>query len=165
MAPFKSIIGSIRRKPTRAPDGKSDDQAAAIPVLEKTSIGHDLTHMGLKNAKTVAGAITTLASGEPMNDKDLLLENGVAMLQSLPLNSGLSQTVSNNFIGMLWDDLPHPPPTWLDRQHDTESMMEVVTPHGTLRWERLARLMPGMFLLQNLKARTYLIPNWCMTSY
>jgi len=113
MAPsqFKSLIGSIRRKPTRAPDGKSDEQAAAIPTPEKTSIGHDLTHMGLKNAKTVAGAITTLASGEPMNDKDLLLENGVAMLQSLPLNSGLSQTISNNFIGMLWEDLPHPPPT------------------------------------------------------
>lgn len=67
--------------------------------------------MGLKNAGTVAGAITTLASGEPLNDKELLLENGVAMLQSLPLNSGLSATISGQFIGMLWNDLPHPPPT------------------------------------------------------
>lgn len=33
------------------------------------------------------------------------------MLQSLPLNSGLSANVSNNFITMLWNDLPHPPPT------------------------------------------------------
>ncbi|KAH8594606.1 linoleate diol synthase [Bisporella sp. PMI_857] len=113
MAPgqIKALLGSIRRKPAKAPDGKRDDQANLIPVTEKTSIGHDLTHLGLKNAKTVAGAITTLASGEPLDDKDLLLENGVSMLQTLPLNSGLSQTISNNFIGMLWQDLPHPPPT------------------------------------------------------
>ncbi|TVY81764.1 Psi-producing oxygenase A [Lachnellula suecica] len=120
---LKTLIGTIRRKPARAPDGKRDDEASAAPVSEKTSIGHDLTHLGLKNARTVASAITTLASGEPMNDKDLLLENGVAMLQSLPLNSGLSQTVSNNFISMLYNDLPHPPPTTAGptaryRQHD-----------------------------------------------
>lgn len=108
---LKTLIGTIRRKPARAPDGKQDSEAAAAPVSEKTSIGHDLTHMGFKNARTVASAITTLASGEPMDDKELLLENGVAMLQSLPTNSGLSETVSNNFIGMLWNDLPHPPPT------------------------------------------------------
>ncbi|KFY05512.1 hypothetical protein V492_08483 [Pseudogymnoascus sp. VKM F-4246] len=113
MAPsqFKSLLGSIRRKPSQAPDGKTDEQAYGKSMEEKTSILHDLTHLGLKNTRTVAEAITTLASGEPMDDKDLLLEHGVAMLQSLPTNSGLSQTVSNNFIGMLWKDLPHPPPT------------------------------------------------------
>jgi hypothetical protein len=125
MAPgqLKTLLGSIRRKPARAPDGKRDEEAAVNGVSEKTSIGHDLAHLGLKNAKTVAGAITTLASGEPLNDKDLLLENGVSMLQSLPTNSGLRETVSNNFIGMLWHDLSHPPPTMAGptaryRKHD-----------------------------------------------
>lgn len=46
-----------------------------------------------------------------MDDKKWLLENGVAMLQSLPLDSGLSSQVSNGFIKMLWHDLPHPPAT------------------------------------------------------
>lgn len=118
---LKTLIGSIRRKPARAPDGKRDDEVD--PVNEKTSIGHDLAHLGLKNARTVANAITTLASGEPLDDKQLLLEHGVSMLQSLPPNSGLSQTVSNDFIGMLYHDLPHPPPTTAGstaryRQHD-----------------------------------------------
>ncbi|KAH7327505.1 linoleate diol synthase [Rhexocercosporidium sp. MPI-PUGE-AT-0058] len=113
MAPtnLKSIIGTLRRKPTRAPDGKTDAEAAPTQISEKTSIGHDILTMGLKNTATVAQAITTLASGEPMDDKELLLENGVAMLQSLPLNSGLSEKISNDFIAMLWHDLPHPPPT------------------------------------------------------
>ncbi|TVY47189.1 Psi-producing oxygenase A [Lachnellula occidentalis] len=118
---LKTLIGSIRRKPAQAPDGKRDDEVDASN--EKTSIGHDLAHLGLKNARTVAGAITTIASGEPLDDKELLLEHGVSMLQSLPPNSGLSQTVSNNFIGMLYHDLPHPPPTTAGptaryRQHD-----------------------------------------------
>jgi hypothetical protein len=45
------------------------------------------------------------------------------MLQSLPTNSGLSQTASNDFIAMLWGDLPHPAttqagPTARYRRHD-----------------------------------------------
>lgn len=107
---LSSLIGSIRRKPTRAADGRSD-VAAGGSNNKKTTLGEDVKHLGLKNAKFVASAITTLASGDPMDDKEFLLENGVAMLQSLPLNSGLSETVSDGFISMLWDDLPHPPPT------------------------------------------------------
>ena len=119
---LKSFLGTIRRKPSKAPDGKTD-QEAGVATAQKTSLVHDLTHLNLKQARTVAQAITTLASGEPLDDKDLLLEHGVSMLQTLPLNSGLSQTVSNDFIGMLWNDLPHPPstkagPTARYRQHD-----------------------------------------------
>lgn len=113
MAPsqLKTLLDSIRKKPSHAPDGKTDEEAYGKPMAEKTSILHDFTHLGLKNAKTVAEAITTVASGDPLDDKEFLLEKGVAMLQSLPTNSGLSQTVSNDFIGVLWKDLPHPSPT------------------------------------------------------
>ncbi len=113
MAPsqLKSLLGTIRRKPSKAPDGKTDSEAAPTPMSEKTSIGHDILTMGAKNAATVAQAITTLASGEPLDDKDLLLEHGVEMLQTLPLSSGLSEKISNDFVAMLYHDLPHPPPT------------------------------------------------------
>lgn len=120
---IKTLIGSIRRKPTTAPDRKSDSQALAAPKEEKTSIVHDILHGGIKNATFLAEALPTLASGEPLNDKELLLEHGVAMLQSLPLNSGLSETVSDGFISMLYHDLPHPSttiagPTARYRRHD-----------------------------------------------
>jgi hypothetical protein len=108
---LKSFFGTIKKKPSRAPDGKSDTEAAGAPVAQKTSIVHDLATMGLKNTTTVVQAITTLASGEPMDDKELLLEHGVSMLQSLPANSGLGDKVSGDFISLLWNDLPHPPPT------------------------------------------------------
>jgi hypothetical protein len=103
--PIKSFIGSIRKKPTKAADGRPDENGVA-----KTTVGQDVLHLGAKNAGTMASALLTLASGEPLDDKGLLLENGVSMLQSLPLNSGLSEKVSDGFISMLWHDLPHPPP-------------------------------------------------------
>lgn len=78
---------------------------------QKTGIVSDIRGLGVKDAKFALDAITTLASGEPLDDKELLLEKGVQMLQGLPLNSGLSAKVSDGFISMLWNDLPHPTPT------------------------------------------------------
>ncbi|KAF2663783.1 heme peroxidase [Microthyrium microscopicum] len=111
---FKSLMGTIKRRPTKNADGRNDAQAAesvGASTTKQTSILHDLTHMNLKDRHTIAGALTSLASGEPMDDKKLLLENGVSMLQSFPLNSSLSSTISDGFIAMLWGDLPHPAPT------------------------------------------------------
>ncbi|EHK99319.1 putative Psi-producing oxygenase C [Glarea lozoyensis 74030] len=92
-----------------APDGKRDEEVT--PVMEKTTLGHDLTQLSFKDVKFVATAITTLVSGDPLDDKELLLEHGVELLQSLPLNSGLQDKISSDFIAMLYQDLPHPPPT------------------------------------------------------
>ncbi|KAF2274484.1 linoleate diol synthase [Westerdykella ornata] len=107
---LKALLANIRRKPTRAADGRSAEASGAVNG-EKTSLGHDLANLGTKNTKTILNAVTTLASGDPIDDKDLLLENGVSMLQSLPMDSGLSEKISDGFITMLWHDLPHPPPT------------------------------------------------------
>lgn len=107
-----TLIEKIRKKPTRASDGRSADVAAGgVAKNQKTGILSDISGLGVKNAKFALDAITTLASGEPLDDKDLLLEHGVQMLQGLPANSGLGAKVSDGFISMLWNDLPHPTPT------------------------------------------------------
>ena len=106
-AQIKSLIGSISRQPTDAADGRPSE-----PVGDgETGILHDVMHLGRKNTETIVSALPELVSGEPLDDKDLLLEQGVAMLQGLPSNSGLGAKVSDDFISMLWHDLPHPPPT------------------------------------------------------
>lgn len=61
---------------------------------------HDLLHLHGKDALTLAHALKDLSKGEPMNDRDLLLEHGVSMLQKLPSNSGLSHAISDGFIGV-----------------------------------------------------------------
>ncbi|KAK5070298.1 hypothetical protein LTR64_002138 [Lithohypha guttulata] len=104
-----TLMRMIWRPAPTAPDGKTDLHAAGGVSDEKTSVFHDLVHLGGRNTKTMVQAFNTIASGEPMDDKKWLLENAVAMLQSLPPGSGLSDKVSGGFIKMLWHDLPHPP--------------------------------------------------------
>jgi hypothetical protein len=123
---LNTLMAKIRKKPTKAADGRSDAMAAAsvgATYTEKTSIFSDLTHLNPKATNTLAHALPALATGAPLDDKELLLENGVSMLQSFPLNSGLSETISDGFISMLWGDLPHPPlvmagPEGRYRRHD-----------------------------------------------
>jgi hypothetical protein len=100
----------MRKKPTTAPDGRPEEASNGMAISEKTSIVHDLANLGLKNGATMLDAIPQLATGEPVDDKELLLEHGVSMLQEFPSNSGLGTRVADGFISMLWSDLPHPPP-------------------------------------------------------
>jgi hypothetical protein len=107
------LFDTILHKPATAPDGKSaqDEAAENGGPGKKTSVIHDLAHLSLKNDETVLDGLLTLASGQPLNDKQLLLEHGVSLLQSLPANSSLGPDVANAFITMLYNDLPHPPST------------------------------------------------------
>ncbi|KAK5688810.1 hypothetical protein LTS10_000788 [Elasticomyces elasticus] len=119
---IRTLLDSVLRKPATAPDQKTESEALGVSKEEKTSIIHDVLHSG-KNAKFVLEALPQLASGEPLDDKKYLLEHGVSLLQTLPLNSGLSSTVSDGFIKMLYHDLPHPSttiagPTTRYRRHD-----------------------------------------------
>ncbi|KAJ3035169.1 hypothetical protein HDV00_004291 [Rhizophlyctis rosea] len=108
-----NFVETVLRKPSSAPDGLTDAEASPTgkEPTEKTSIFSDLLGLGAKNDKTLLQMAEAFASGEPMNDRELLLENVVSMLQKLPANSGLEDQISNGLIGMLWRDLPHPPAT------------------------------------------------------
>src|SRR6201999_2380134 len=101
----------ILQKAPPAPDGRTDAEASGGPYADQTSLLHDLTHLGQRNTETMIQAFAAMASGEPIDDKKLLLEHGVKMLQSLPPNSGLGAKAAGGFIQLLWQDLPHPPGT------------------------------------------------------
>lgn len=101
MSQIKKFIGTIRRKPTNAIDGKEDYEAKGLVAEpeKETSVFHDLGKLG-KDALPLAHGLKDLAKGEPLNDRDLLLEHGVSTLQKLPANSGLSHAISDGFIGV-----------------------------------------------------------------
>lgn len=118
-----SLLDSFKKRSNRLADKPSLESTNGYMDVKKSSIAHDLASLGLKNARTIAEAIPKLGSGDPIDDKEFLLENGVAMLQGMPLSSGLSEKISDAFITMLWEDLPHPPPTFAGpttryRRHD-----------------------------------------------
>jgi hypothetical protein len=66
---LRSLLGTIRKKPTKASDGRSAEDSSGVKSSAKTTIGHDLKNLGVKNAKFAIEAITTLASGDPLDDK------------------------------------------------------------------------------------------------
>ncbi|KAH8658303.1 linoleate diol synthase [Xylariales sp. PMI_506] len=122
-AQLGNLFSSITKQAPTAPDGRNDEEAAAIPEVKRTSMLHDLLGLDAKERATIIQALTTLGSGKPLDDKKLLLENGVNLLQTTPLDSSLDPDVGNKFITMLYDDLPHPPvtiagPTAKYRRHD-----------------------------------------------
>ena len=106
-----SLLGTIKKNPTNAADGRSAEAAGGVASDEKTSLVSDLANLGFKHGATVLQALPQLATGAPIDDKELLLEHGVDMLQQLPPNSSLGTKAADAFIGVLWNDLPHPPPS------------------------------------------------------
>jgi hypothetical protein len=132
---LKSLFYSIRRKPKtgnvqtrdiKAADGRTEAEAAAAvgsPEVEQTTLLQDVTHLTPKDVGTITQAVTTLATGGPLDDKKLLLEHSIEMLQRFPASSSLSHDISDGFISMLWNDLPHPSATMCGpasryRRHD-----------------------------------------------
>ncbi|KAJ3150057.1 hypothetical protein HDU86_006781 [Geranomyces michiganensis] len=118
------LVDTVFRKPSSAPDGLTDAEAAG-PAAKKAKTGalHDIIHMGPRGDMTLAQLIAAFTSGDPLNDRDLLLEHIIIMLQKLPPNSGLNEEISGALIGMLWNDLPHPPATTVsvtDKYHSAD---------------------------------------------
>ena len=99
------------KDPSRAPDQKADDEATGAPSVVKSSVLHDLLHLSDQNTATMVQLLTTMLHGDPLDDKELLLEHGVNMLQTLPPDGGLGDKASKDFIRMLLGDLPHPATT------------------------------------------------------
>jgi len=117
------LLSTINKKAPTAPDGRSDEEAAGKAEVKRSTMLHDLLTLDAKEKATMLQALTTLAGGKPIDDKKLLLENGVSLLQTTPLDSSLSPEIGNKFITMLYHDLPHPAatlagPTSKYRRHD-----------------------------------------------
>ncbi len=120
---FGKLFGTIAKRPSKAPDGKTNDEAAAMPAVKRTPVLHDILALDPEQKATMLEALLTIASGKPLDDKELLLEHGVSLMQTSPPDSSLGKDVGDKFISLLYHDLPHPPatlagPTTKYRRHD-----------------------------------------------
>ncbi|KAM0748536.1 linoleate diol synthase [Meredithblackwellia eburnea MCA 4105] len=126
-----SIFGTVRQTvagvwdlghavltpPPRTPDGLSNEDAAAPSDtprsldLLRTLILQVKEGTLITDAKTLAHGLSQIS--EPLDDRKLLLEEVVTMLGSLPANSVVGTSLSDALIKLLWDDLPHPPASYI----------------------------------------------------
>jgi len=71
-----------------------------------------LKAVNLKNADTVKDVIAHLG-GRPTDDKTYIMEGVIRLASQLPLASPAGKCVTNSFLTQLWNDLQHPPLSYM----------------------------------------------------
>ncbi|KAM0789376.1 hypothetical protein ACM66B_000206 [Microbotryomycetes sp. NB124-2] len=113
---WKLANAVLRQAPT-SPDGLTSLQAKAPSDMgpQKSFLytatsslvnGHTFTDL-----QTVLQAITE--AGDSLDDRKFLLERVVTMLQNMPDNSAVQTDLTNTLINALWNDLNHPPTSFV----------------------------------------------------
>ncbi|KZV78791.1 heme peroxidase [Exidia glandulosa HHB12029] len=64
---------------------------------------------------TLSAIVDALKHKDAIDDRKLLLEHLLTLLSRLPEKSATSQKLGNAVVAMLYYDLSHPPPTYIDR--------------------------------------------------
>ncbi|EPQ26740.1 uncharacterized protein PFL1_05719 [Pseudozyma flocculosa PF-1] len=103
---LSKMLDAVRRAPSTAANRLTDVE----PEPEQAKLLHSLASLtSPKHVATLSQAVAKLTSGQPVNDRELLLDKVVGMLQELPDHSPAQSSVANALIGGLYRDLPHPP--------------------------------------------------------
>ncbi|KAF1966227.1 heme peroxidase [Bimuria novae-zelandiae CBS 107.79] len=127
-SPFKklaSLVGaSMAPLPTGTGDGsKLQPEPEDDEVLFKRlgSDLHDLTHLGITDFKSLFEIQAKTLAGEPQDDKDYLTEALIRTAAKLPDGSKIREKLTGQFITQLWEDLEHPPLSYLGAQYQYRS--------------------------------------------
>nr|KMM65017.1 linoleate diol synthase [Coccidioides posadasii RMSCC 3488] len=75
----------------------------------------DLGSLDVKDVGTVLELLKNTASGAPVEDKRYIMERVIQLASSLPSTSHNRTTITNTLLAQLWNDLSHPPVSYLGR--------------------------------------------------
>jgi linoleate 10R-lipoxygenase len=68
--------------------------------------------------KTLLDIIRAKLKGEVhQDDKTMVMERTIALVAGLPDHSRTQETLTNSFIGKLWDSLDHPPLVYMGEEY------------------------------------------------
>ncbi|KAJ5605653.1 hypothetical protein N7510_008434, partial [Penicillium lagena] len=80
-----------------------------------TGLAKDLGHTDLKDVKTLAEVAKSAVTGDPVNDREYIMERIIQLAAGLPSTSKNGKEVTGTFLNQLWNDLQHPPISYLGR--------------------------------------------------
>ncbi|KAF2727140.1 hypothetical protein EJ04DRAFT_539107 [Polyplosphaeria fusca] len=115
---FKKLAGLVGAVSADVPDQTGDGTKLA-PEEENAILARvvgglrDLRHLGVENTETLLKIQRQKLSGEPMDDKTYLMEALINVAADLPDGSKLREKVTGGFLTQLWNDLDHPPQSYL----------------------------------------------------
>ncbi|KAF2016877.1 heme peroxidase [Aaosphaeria arxii CBS 175.79] len=117
------LVGAVTRPvPDDTGDGSHIEPDEENEVLKKVfGDASDLSHLKIENYKTLLQMVTEKFTGELQDDKTYVMEGLIRTAAGLPDGSKMRETLTNKFIGQLWNDLQHPPQSYLGAQYQYRS--------------------------------------------
>lgn len=122
---FKSLAALMNA--SHAPVPQTGDGSKIVPedkpsLLKKVERGlHDMSHLGIDNIQTLLEVQREKMTGAPTDDKTYLMEGLIRTAAALPDNSKIRDTVTHSFLTQLWNDLEHPPQSYLGAKYQYRS--------------------------------------------
>ena len=105
------IKAAVAPLPTKTGDGSSIEPPKATGPLK------DILHMYPKDVVTLIDLAKDTVTGQPVDDKTFLMERLIQLTSELPSTSKLGNFLSDKFVQQLYDDLEHPPTTFLGEEY------------------------------------------------
>lgn len=111
---MKTLLSAVKAPlPTHSGDG------SYLPQPEKENLWEDVNEIfrdiGRQDVKDLDGlfkAVKASKLGQPLNDKQYLMESMIAVACKMP-DGFLQKKITESLVTTLWDDLEHPPQTLL----------------------------------------------------
>ncbi|KAF1851680.1 heme peroxidase [Cucurbitaria berberidis CBS 394.84] len=124
--PFKSLAGLVGAAASPVPDQTGD--GSKITPEEKASLYKkiedglkDMSYLRIENIQTLLETQREKLMGAYTDDKTYLMEGLIRTAAALPDGSKTRDAVTHKFLEQLWNDLPHPPQSYLGAKYQYRS--------------------------------------------
>ncbi|KAF2256765.1 hypothetical protein BU26DRAFT_599398 [Trematosphaeria pertusa] len=125
-APFKSFAKLLGAAKAPVPDDTGD--GSKLPPEEKSALYkkiegdlRDLPNLDISDIKTLIEIQAKKMSGEAIDDKTYLMEGLIRTAAKLPDGSKNRDKLTHQFLEQLWNDLQHPPLSYLGAKYQYRS--------------------------------------------
>lgn len=119
---FAALLGAASAPMPATGDGSKivpEEDTSLYKKVEETL--RDLSHLRIENFQTLLEAQKMKMTGEPTNDKTYFMEHLIRTAANLPDGSGMRDKITHTFLKQLWDDLEHPPQSYLGEMYQYRS--------------------------------------------
>ncbi|KAF2107355.1 heme peroxidase [Lophiotrema nucula] len=125
-APFKKMSAFAGAVTAPVPDDTGDGSKLTPEqdhaFTEKVLAGlKDLSHLGIHDFETLLKVQKTKMTGELTDDKTYLMEGVIETASKLPDGSKNRDALTGQFLTQLWNDLEHPPQSYLGAKYQYRS--------------------------------------------
>ncbi|CEL05332.1 Putative Psi-producing oxygenase A [Aspergillus calidoustus] len=105
------VSASLRPLPTETGNGTYIAESTETGLV--AGLVQDMATVDVGDIRTLVEVIKNSATGEPVDDKSYVMERTIQLAAGLPATSRNGAELTKSFLKMLWDDLEHPPISYL----------------------------------------------------